>query len=53
MIGIEDYRIKLCTTYVEDGKKKAVIQLQTTLITLIKVCLAYFYYFNEGRDSHD
>ena len=30
MIDIKDSRIRLCTTYVEDSKKKAVIQVQLT-----------------------
>lgn len=30
MIDIKDSRIRLCTTYVEDNKKKAVIQVQLT-----------------------
>lgn len=30
MIDIKDSRIRLCTTYVEDGKKKAVLQVQLT-----------------------
>lgn len=30
MIDIKDSRIRLCTTYEEDGKKKAVIQVQLT-----------------------
>lgn len=30
MIDIKDSRIQLCTTYEEDGKKKAVIQVQLT-----------------------
>lgn len=30
MIDIKDSRIRLCTTYEDDGKKKAVIQVQLT-----------------------
>lgn len=30
MIDMKDSRIRLCTTYVEDGKKKAVVQVQLT-----------------------
>lgn len=30
MIDIKDSRIRLCTTYVEDNKKKAVVQVQLT-----------------------
>ena len=30
MIDIKDSRIRLCTTYEEDGKKKAVIHVQLT-----------------------
>lgn len=30
MIDIKDSRIRLCTTYVEDGNKKAVIQVNLT-----------------------
>lgn len=30
MIDIKDSRIRLCTTYEDDGNKKAVIQIQLT-----------------------
>ena len=30
MVDIKDSRIHLCTTYVEDGNKKAVIKVQLT-----------------------
>lgn len=30
MIDMKDSRIKLCTTYVENDKKKAVVQVQLT-----------------------
>ena len=30
MIDMKDSRIRLCTTYEEDGKKKAVIHIQLT-----------------------